>query len=257
MNEAAVSKPEPACPEVPRALQGLWRRTLLSSPAGAASPGQYDTTTQVYWLQTPLWHGDIRVPADRPDFGDAQALADCSEAQLRWLLSQQGFAGLTTLERDICRWHRRIDHAASLEQDVGRLAFDADGLDEWGLEADYYERWVPVDGADGPAAALGNAATRSVFLRSGHWAMQLRARTLDAHATRAVRAAAAAGEPVERAGLEAAADFEISLAEWGESGWHVALSTLPWREGQTLCADPQHWAEPGALPLPSDRMLTE
>jgi hypothetical protein len=248
---------------VPLALQGLWRRTLLQVP-GACDPARatlHDSSTAVFWLQTPHWHGDIRIPADRPGFAGVRSLAECSGPQLRWLLTQQGFAGLTTVDGDTCRWHRRLDHAESLTPDVGRLAFDARGLDEWGVEADYFERWQPVDGSDGhdwqalvtrPDAADGaeplppgdaadwladaGARPRRVFVRSGRWALLMRARALDPVSTREVRAAVAAGQPVDRASLIAAADCEISFAMLGVRSWIVLRSTLPWREGQLLDA---------------------
>ena len=260
-------------PEVPAQVQGLWQRTLLAVPASAHSPQTAaptdllrDTSTRVYWLQTPLWHADIRVPAQRPDFSGVASLAECSEAQLRWLLGQQGFAGVTTVEGDICRWHRRIDLAASLSADIGRLVFDDEGLQEWGVESDYFERWVPVGGAGlagtGEAIGAGWGAEQAAgspparcLLRSGRWAMQLRDRPLDGATTRSVRRAAAASEPVDRTLLEAAADLEISLAEWqGDGdGWRVVLSTWPWREGQPL-ALPAETQDP---PLPWHRLLTE
>lgn len=261
MNAAAVS-----VAPVPRALQGLWRRTLLQVPGSvdAVRASVHDTATAVFWLQTPHWHGDIRIPADRPGFAGVRCLAECSGPQLRWLLTQQGFAGITTVDGDTCRWHRRLDHAESLTPDVGRLVFDARGLDEWGVEADYYERWQPVEGSDGhdwqalvtrlddPAGAEPRSPghpddiaawradalprPRRVFVRSGRWALDLRARTLDPVSTREVRAAVAAGQPVDRAALIAAADCEISFATLGARGWIVLRSTLPWREGQLLDA---------------------
>ena len=263
--------------EVPAQVQGLWQRTLLAVPARARTgdlPAQggalRDTTTRVYWLQTPVWHADLRVPADRPDFQGIGSLADCSEAQLRWLLSQQGFAGVTTVDGDICRWHRRIDLAASLNPDIGRLVFDGEGLQEWGVEADYFERWVPVAGAgeSGSGVALGagwdaegqhSGQPARCTLRSGRWTLQLRDRALDGATTRAVRRAAAAAEPVTRALLEAAADLEISLAEWEGGQWRVRLSTWPWREGQPLAPAgvlPDPDPDPD-LPLPWHRLLTE
>lgn len=240
-------------PGVPLALQGLWRRELLRVPA-QSGVRRLDTRTRVYWLQTPHWHADLRIPADRPDFAGVQALADCDEPQLRWLLGQEGFAGLTRVEASICRWRRLIDHAESLEPDIGRLEFDAGGLDEWGVEADYYERWAPVPGADAAAwFAWGSGwtggerhAPRCVLLRSGRWAISVRERRLDATTTRAVRAAVADGRPVGRTELIAAADCEISLAEHGPEGWLVRLSTLPWREGGLLPAPD------GLSPLPPD-----
>ena len=66
---------------VPERYHGVWARTLLETPGGR------DTTTWVRWLQTGLWHGDLRVPADA-DRRTPQGLAQ-----------QQGFAGTTAITR--------------------------------------------------------------------------------------------------------------------------------------------------------------
>ncbi|MEY8879370.1 MAG: hypothetical protein AB9M60_22865 [Leptothrix sp. (in: b-proteobacteria)] len=268
-------------PSVPAHCQGLWRRTLLAVPSAArdgSGDGLRDTTTCVHWLQTPLWHGDLRVPANRPDFSGIHALADCSDAQLRWLLTQQGFAGVTRVgdevvqgvPRSVCRWQRRIDLAESEVPDIGWLGLDATGLDEWGVEADYHERWVATEGASADAkhGALGlgwshaqpanDTGARTVCLRVGDWAMHLRSRTLDAATTRQARRAAAEDLPMDRATLIAAADFEISLARWTPggvggfgAGWRIAHSSWPWREGAWLHPDdPTAWAAAGASALP-------
>ena len=111
---------------------GRSRRQCDSVPSGTGHMLD-DRSTAVWWLQTPHWHADLRIPAGRPDFGAVRSLHDCSEAQLRWLLTQEGFAGLTVVdgvaEAGIarCRWLRRIDHAESRVADVGGLRFDAEG----------------------------------------------------------------------------------------------------------------------------------
>ncbi|RZS54914.1 hypothetical protein [Sphaerotilus mobilis] len=229
---------------VPDRLQGLWRRTRLRVPARTGATLD-DRSTAVWWLQTPHWHADLRVPAARPDYSGVASLADCSTPQLRWLLTQEGFAGLTHVEGvdgdtvASCRWQRLIDHAESRIADVGALRFDADGMDEWGLAADYDERWVAEDTGPGWSAEgscdepPGTRLTR-LRIRVGRWQITLRARALDAASTRTVRHAVATDQPIARNALIAAADCEISLAEQvdGPDGdWRVRRSTLPWLEG--------------------------
>ncbi len=226
---------------VPERLQGLWRRTRLRVPAVTGATLD-DRSTQVWWLQTPHWHADLRVPAGRPDYTGVSSLADCSVPQLRWLLTQEGFAGITRVEGvdadtvAACRWHRLIDHAESRVADVGGLRFDADGMDEWGLEADYDERWVAEDSGPGWSAEgsrdepPGTRLSR-LRIRVGRWQMTLRARQLDAASTRTVRHAVATDQGIARHALMAAADCEISLAEQVDGDWRVRRSTLPWLEG--------------------------
>jgi hypothetical protein len=60
---------------VPERYHGVWARTLLETPEGR------DTTTWVRWLQTGLWHGDLRVPLE--------AARDVPEGRAQ----VQGFAG--------------------------------------------------------------------------------------------------------------------------------------------------------------------
>ena len=227
---------------LPERLQGLWRRTRLRVPAGSGAVLD-DRRTQVWWLQTPHWHADLRVPADRPSFDGVGSLADCSTAQLRWLLTQEGFAGITRVEGvaddtvAACRWHRLIDHAESRVADVGGLRFDADGMDEWGLEADYDERWIAEDcgpgwSAEGSADEPPGTRLSRLRIRVGRWQMTLRARQLDAASTRTVRHAVATDQPIAREALLAAADCEISLAEQVGGDWRVRRSTLPWLEGR-------------------------
>ena len=74
------------------------------------APGKEDTTTRVYWLQTSNWHADIRAPSDRPVFSDYTGLSALSPQELGALARQQGFAGITEVEGEICRWHRRFDY---------------------------------------------------------------------------------------------------------------------------------------------------
>lgn len=242
LSRSARSLP-PALPieAVPDRLQGLWRRTRLRVPAVSGATLD-DRSTQVWWLQTPHWHADLRVPAGRPDFGGVNSLADCSVPQLRWLLTQEGFAGVTRVEGfdgdtvAACRWHRLIDHAESRLADVGGLRFDADGMDEWGLEADYDERWVAEDcgagwSAEGSSGEPPGARPSRLRIRVGRWQMTLRARQLDAASTRTVRHAVATDQGIARHALMAAADCEISLAEQVDGDWLVRRSTLPWLEG--------------------------
>ncbi len=71
-----------------------------------------------------------------------------SPADLAVLLSAEGFAGRTTLEGDICTWHRDWNwRGFPCPVDAGTLWFDPTGrLIEDGVHADYREEWQAVPG---------------------------------------------------------------------------------------------------------------
>lgn len=215
---------------VPDAFLGVWKRTLLRTPASD------DTTSTVYWLQTPRWHADIRIPSSRTATEGARGLADLGSGSLRSLALQQGFAGVTTVEGDICRWHRRVDYQPpSRFADIGRIAFQSvDRMHEYGVEQDYFEVWERVPGSVGTWAALARIeAGRTVSMfRSGDHAIRVVPR-LDALPP--ADNLLAALSPWDDARAQRWLDFEISLARLDPSGaWIVRHSTLPWLEGDRL-----------------------
>lgn len=214
MPDATTSAP------VPPAFRGVWRRSLL------AAPGVNDTTTQVFWMQASRWHADIRIPADRPDFGGVQSLDDCSDEQLTWLATQQGFAGITTVDRATTEthWLRQVDFQPPAEfPDAGHASFENGMLVETGIHTDYVEHWHLVPGSDdgfsvfrclddGPPAFLLTAGALVMYVRSRSVAFDIQGW---AH-----------GEALRRQ-----LDFEISFGERNAGGWQIRHSTLPWREG--------------------------
>ncbi|WP_286730893.1 hypothetical protein [Thiomonas sp. 13-64-67] len=141
---------------VPQRYQGVWRRTLLTAPE------VYDDRTLVLWMQTARWHADLRIPADRPDCASCGSLADCSRTQLLCLLRQEGFAGITVVSGTSCEWRRLMDYHPKGLRDRGEMAFStcASALDEYGIEADYAERWErdPASDQSGWVARSSSAA---------------------------------------------------------------------------------------------------
>jgi hypothetical protein len=216
---------------VPDAYVGLWRRTLLRTR------GVEDITTRVYWLQTASWHADIRIPADRPPLTGRSALPSLTLAEMQALARQHGFAGITEVDGELCRWHRRFDYQPpSGFNDVGRMRFDgADRLLEYGVEQDYFEIWERVPGAGAARAVeFGDAEGRhGLRLQLGPWFMFVRARPTNLTRASGLPELLTAADPVQRTTL---LDFEISFgARDGASGpWRIELSTLPWLEGTDL-----------------------
>ncbi len=218
---------------VPPRFRGVWQRSLLRTPDGD------DTTTTVRWLQASRWHADIRVPADRPDFTGVNSLDECSPAQLQWLATQQGFAGVTRVdpENDDTAWLRIVDfQPPSALPDEGHAAFRDGMLVETGIHADYLEHWHKVPGSDDGFAVLRQAeVSRPAWLLvAGHCVMYVRPRATDFDA-----GGWGAGDS-----LCQQLDFEISYGVRTQDGWTIAHSTLPWREGQSMAL---------ALPEADDR----
>lgn len=105
---------------VPQRFIGLWQRRLLETPAGQ------DTTTEVFWLQTPTLYVDLRVPRGRQD-------------------SCEGFAGRLEADGDILTWQRWLDLSPpSPWPDVGRMLGEGDLLEELGVHQPYREIWQRV-----------------------------------------------------------------------------------------------------------------
>lgn len=217
---------------VPPWLRGLWRRQSIAWP-----DGRVDDTTVVYWLQTASAFVDIRIPADRPDLHDRRGFAALDEAELAWLARQGGFAGWTELDGDCCRWHREIDYQPPNGiPDEGRLRLRTDGtLIEEGIHERYVEIWQPVAcGAGAPHVGRLDSPDdprHEVLVVWGEVFLYARDRGAVLPHAESLAALASRG-----ADLPALLDCDISLGvrEGGRVPWEIRLSTLPFREGQSL-----------------------
>jgi hypothetical protein len=214
----------------------VWQRTLLEAP------GRCDTTSRVYWLQTKSWHADIRVPADRPAVPSNASLQQLPREILLALARQQGFAGITQVDGDICRWLRKVDYQPPTgANDIGRMQFDsADRVIERGVEANYLEIWERLPESLGATSVSGfpigiadGAAPSSLLLTAGECFVLVHPRSGDLPRAESLLDLA---RHMTDARLAAALDFEISFG-WrdatGDVG-RIELSTLPWREGESV-----------------------
>lgn len=215
---------------VPPRYVGLWRRLRLVDEEGAV-----DTSSQVLWLQTHALYADIRVPAGRPDFTGVTRLSECSDAQLKWLRGQQGFAGRLHVEGNICRWVHEIDYRPPGPlPDAGCVAFDRGTIIERGVYLPYEEEWrrSPGPGTTTIALRLQHELPRDPAASCPQGILLV----VDDHFMFVHdRRAETAGD---RDRLRALLDCEISfgLRIGGRIPWEVQLSTLPFREGQALFA---------------------
>lgn len=228
----------PARRAVPDAYVGLWQRLILQRDAVPA-----DVTSNVFWLQTRGLHADVRIPAGRPDFGVARSLSDTPREQLLWLAQQEGFAGITEVEGEVCSWLRHMDfRPPTRNRDIARMVFvEADLIVETGLEARYLEVWERVPGSTGLSIALervdaqGRTADPLEYLLvAGEYMMRARSRN-----TPPLGPAESLVELIERENgdderLRALVDFEISFARQTPGGWRTQLSTLPFVEGRSI-----------------------
>jgi len=233
-----------AAAEVPAAYIGVWKRTLLRTPQVE------DTTSQVYWLQTQSWHADIRVPAGRPGCAGTSSLDQLERRALLCLARQQGFAGITVVENDICRWLRRYDFQPPTgANDVGRMVFDTpDRVFEHGVEADYFEIWERLPGSAGPVrTARFSTNPLAWWLEAGDFCMRVRPRRQGSLPVSPSLTALA--QPLPDDALRDLLDFEISFCtRAGGDTWRVNLSTLPWKEGGTMQAPVGPAPAPQAAP---------
>lgn len=227
---------------VPNAYLGVWRRSLLETA------DLRDTHSHVFWLQTPHWHADLRLPIGRPDFSGVRSLAECSEVQLDWLARQQGFCGVTQIDGERCTWHRQMDfQPANGSRDIGRMVFDGERLTETGIEADYLETWERLPPSRGGTAALelvmeaGEPPIRPTWLLvAGACFMYVQGRPYPLSDAPDLPHLIARMQP-SHAQLLDWLNVEISFGyRMGPNPWRIEHSTLPFREETFL-------TRPGAI----------
>ena len=219
---------------VPNKYVGLWQRTLYENKAGQ------DTTSLVLWMQTYQQHADIRIPAERPDFSGCKSLADCTNDQLRWLATQQGFFGYTHIRESVCEWRREIDFQPDNNtRDIADMVFDGENtLLETGIDTPYLEIWKKVESMHGQAnvqtiAGLnrhGETVT-AYLLQTGSQVAYVRPRSVAVPNTSSLLVAIDLHQPSQEMLLDWL-DVEISFGEIiDETQWQLMHSTLPFFEG--------------------------
>jgi hypothetical protein len=214
-------------PCIPDRYHGVWQRTLLETPEGR------DTTTWVRWLQTGLWHGDLRVPADadrRTREGRAQ---------------QQGFAGTTAITRpdparpEVCTWQRTIDFQPPRgTPDAGHMAFETpDRVIETGIHGRYLEVWERLPGSVGTRIALARLdadgqPTAERLLVSGPYLMHLRPRAVGWPAGLRPDATLADLVQAHPGQADRLLDFHIAFGTLDGARWRIEQATDPALQAQ-------------------------
>ena len=208
-------------------LQGHWQRNWLRAP------GFEDSTTRVHWVQAGQWCADIRVQLVRPSLATG-ALAAMAPAELAVLLSAEGFAGRTTLEGDICTWHRDWNwRGFPCPVDAGTLWFDPEGrLIEDGVHADYREEWQAVPGGHWTALAFEGAGAEGLLI-ANETQFLLGLGQRNAPALSGLAAALLDGL-LPLAAAEAAFASVYVIGHWQGRTGVADLSTQPFCEGQAV-----------------------
>jgi hypothetical protein len=212
---------------------GVWRRDVLERLDRAA-----DRSTLVHWLQGPRFFIDLRQPARPPDFSNTRCLADLTPDQLRWLATQEGFAGCFNLEEGIGLWEHHIDfQPPSSLKDRARLRLTDNALHEEGTELPYYERWTREAGEDTSALGMRLAcASRAIcgyLVRVGNRFMFARDRASPLPEGTCLTALMDGELALEQ--KRDLVDLEISLGDIDAYGtWTIRRSTLPFKVGDAL-----------------------
>ena len=204
----------------------MWRRRLLIEDDGSR-----DADTIVWWLQTGQLFADIRLSADRTALAGATCFADLDAAGLSCLARQEGFAGILEWTNQACAWRRVIDfRPLPGPPDEGWMEEAEPGLIiERGIHRGYLEEWVQ-SARDGDAMREwiwhdGWNGTTVLRLGDDFILAEDRRPSTPEPASFETEVMAAIGD---EAALSALLDCEISY------GWRIALSTIPWREGDTV-----------------------
>lgn len=232
---------------VPDSYLGVWRRRLLTTTAG-----HRDDTSEVYWLQTPFLHADIRIPLSSTP--PSASLATCTHAQQQALCEQAGFAGLTEVEEDICQWRRLIDFQPPGDRpDIGCMRFEnSDRLLEDGLDGSYHEVWQRVPESDGInwgiwLRAADQPARQGCLLVAGDYFMFVadRPEPLNGDGSH-LRDQLKRVQPAQRASL-LACEISFGRQRNGATPWMISHSTLPGRVGDSLLPSYWNYRQPTAI----------
>jgi hypothetical protein len=213
-------------------LQGLWRRSLIEWP-----DGRRDTTTTVIWVQGPTLFGDLRTPAQRPDFSNLSCLNALPADHVNWLAMQAGFAGRLVCDGEFHEWHRAIDfQPTKASPDAGRLWFENGKMIEEGRYTPYIEHWHRDEqDLKMPSGALQltdlDTGVAGLLVRAGQRFIYARNRAQELPTNHSLSQLVAAAQPDEARAL---INCEISFGHITQHGWIIEASTLPYREGAAL-----------------------
>lgn len=180
-----------------------------------------------------MWYIDLRQGPNRPDFSGVTWWDELDPEQLRWILTQEAFAGKLLPSASAVgtfTWSREVDWAPSEGLvDCGTLHFESGRMVERGAELPYLEHWHRCSPIDVPRAV---AVARDP--ETGATAIALRAGELFAVARGRRFPAAVTEDQRELTGpqLRHFVDCEVSFGRVSTEGWIVTASTWTFQEGR-------------------------
>ena len=232
---------------IPDHYLGVWQRKHLENSTGI------DNSSIVYWLQTPLFHADIRIPADRPAFKNKSTLQDFTHDELKNLTRQQGFAGITSVTGNSCQWIRHIDYQPPRHgRDIGYMQFNGKRILETGIEHNYAEIWEQLPDSLSATFALRfveenldhnpDIQQAGILVVSGDYFIFVRDRAIQIPLTSSLDTLLTEADFTQHQ-LITLLDFEVSFGRLAQAKqpWLIQHSTLPFREGESLFTE-STWA---------------
>lgn len=233
---------------VPTDYRGVWMRTWLhpSAEQPAAS------STWARWLQTSLWHADLRVP-DEAMVGRVSApLSALGPEQLAALTHQSAFAGCTRVDAhpqgELCSWLRRIDYQPpALAPDAAWIVFDApDRIVRIDQHSEATETWERLPDSVGVFRVLSGIDEQGqpdgrLLMQAGVHLCLVRDRRRPW--PRGLNPGHALVDVLLAQPEQALAwlDQEVSFGRLDGETWRIEHSTLPEREGLALPCAMQRW----------------
>lgn len=244
---------KPPSVRVPTDYRGVWMRTRLHTSADQADAEPVTvSTTWARWLQTSLWHADLRVP-DEAMVGRVPApLSALDATQLAALSHQQAFAGCTRVDAhpqgELCSWLRRSDYQPpGLTPDAAWVVFDTpDRMIRIDQHRDITETWERLPDSVGTFRVLCGLSEQGqpdgrLMMQAGVHLCLVRERSRPwprglnpGHALVDVMLA----QPEHALDW---LDHEISFGRFDGTTWCIERSTLPAREGLALPCAMQRW----------------
>lgn len=219
--------------QVPQRYLGVWKRRLIQRCSGYS-----DSETAVYWLQTPRLFADLRIPKNRLP---GLTLESLSDSQRQALCEQQGFAGVTHVDADICQWHRKMDYQpVSGDEDIGRMHFETnDCLIETALDESYYEIWDRLPLSLGACRgqwlqAMDEPSRQGCLLLAGDYFMFAASRPEPLLPGTHLQELFSQAESSKTTASLLACELSFGQHHAGDAPWKIGCSTLPAKIGQFL-----------------------
>lgn len=243
----------PPSVRVPTDYRGVWTRTRLHPSADSASDASpLAAPTWARWLQTSLWHADLRVLDEAMAARVRAPLSALEPEQLAALTHQSAFAGCTRVDLhpqgELCSWLRRIDYQPpACVPDAAWIVFEApDRIVRIDQHRELTETWQRLPDSTGTFRVLSGIDAQGqpegrLLMQAGAYLCLVR----DRHRAwpRGLQAGLNLVDVMLTQPEHALAwlDLELSFGRFDGQSWHIERSTLPEREGLSLPCALRRW----------------